>query len=68
MCRLTPSEPACGARLILTDDTGRSGVYYDDNGRPMLGSTLVRDPAFQDLVVNETRALLATVPSPIATV
>jgi hypothetical protein len=28
----------------------------------MLGSELVRDPKFQDRVVAETRALLATVP------
>jgi hypothetical protein len=28
----------------------------------MLGSNLVRDPKFQDRVVAETRALLATVP------
>jgi hypothetical protein len=28
----------------------------------MLGSTAVRDPAFQDRVVPETRALLAAVP------
>jgi len=28
----------------------------------MLGSTLVRDPKFQDRVVTETRALLSTVP------
>jgi hypothetical protein len=29
----------------------------------MLGSALVRDPEFQDRVVTETRALLATVPA-----
>ena len=47
---------------ILTDDTNQTGVYYDENGRPMLGSALVRDPEFQDRVVAETRALLTTVP------
>jgi hypothetical protein len=36
----------------------RSGVYYDEGGRPMLGSALVRDPVFTDRVVAETRALL----------
>jgi hypothetical protein len=46
---------------VLTDDTGRSGVYYDETGHPMLGSAQVRDPAFQDRVVAETRALLATI-------
>jgi hypothetical protein len=29
----------------------------------MLGSALARDPQFQDRVVAETRALLATVPA-----
>ncbi len=29
----------------------------------MLGSTLVRDPKFQDRVVAETRALLAKIPT-----
>jgi hypothetical protein len=33
---------------------------YDEKGQPMLGSTLVRDPSFQDRVVAETRAFLAT--------
>jgi hypothetical protein len=37
-----------------------TGVYYDERGHPMLGSVLVRDPKFQDRVVAETRALLAT--------
>jgi NAD(P)-dependent dehydrogenase (short-subunit alcohol dehydrogenase family) len=48
---------------ILTDASGQTGVYYDEGGRPMLGSTLVRDPRFQDRVVAETRTLLATVPA-----
>lgn len=59
------SNPKRAARVIttvLTDDTNRTGVYHDENGQPMLGSTIVRDPAFQDRIVTETRALLATVP------
>ncbi len=40
---------------------GETGVYYDERGHPMRGSALVRDPKFQDRVVAETRALLATV-------
>jgi galactose-1-phosphate uridylyltransferase len=48
---------------ILTDASGQTGVYYDEGGQPMLGSTLVRDPRFQDRVVAETRTLLATVPA-----
>jgi galactose-1-phosphate uridylyltransferase len=48
---------------ILTDASGQTGVYYDEGGHPMLGSALVRDPKFQERVVAETRALLATIPS-----
>jgi NAD(P)-dependent dehydrogenase (short-subunit alcohol dehydrogenase family) len=48
---------------ILTDASGKTGVYYDEGGQPMLGSALVRDPMFQDRVVAETRALLSTVPA-----
>jgi NAD(P)-dependent dehydrogenase (short-subunit alcohol dehydrogenase family) len=46
---------------ILTDTSGQSGIYYDEGGQPMPGSTFVRDPKFQDRIVAETRALLATV-------
>lgn len=63
------STPQLAGRMIakvLTDDTNRTGVYYDENGTPMVGSTQVRDTAFQDRVVAETRALLATVPTDAA--
>jgi hypothetical protein len=40
-----------------------TGVYYDEKGKPMLGSVLVRDLNFQDRVVAETRALLSTIPA-----
>lgn len=63
------STPKIAGRVIttlLTDDSDRTGVYYDEKGRPMLGSALVRDPAFCDRVVAETRALLADVPSTAA--
>ncbi|WP_055590145.1 SDR family NAD(P)-dependent oxidoreductase [Streptacidiphilus griseoplanus] len=59
------STPKRAARLltgVLTNRSHPSGVYYDENGRPMLGSAQVRDPAFSDRVVAETRALLAQVP------
>ena len=59
----TPKRAARVITTILTGDTGQTGVYYDDSGRPMFGSALVRDPAFQDRVVTETRALLATIPA-----
>ena len=56
------SNPKTAARVItevLTDESGRTGVYYDEKGRPMDGSELVREPEFDDRVVAETRALLA---------
>lgn len=59
------STPQRAARVITTallNETGASGVYYDEKGQPMLGSAQVRDPRFQDRVVAETRALLATLP------
>jgi hypothetical protein len=47
---------------VLTDPSGRTGIYYDERGHTMLGSALVRDPEFRDRVVAETRALLSTIP------
>jgi NAD(P)-dependent dehydrogenase (short-subunit alcohol dehydrogenase family) len=58
------STPARAAKIVtnaLLNESGGTGVYYDERGRPMLGSTLVRDPEFQDRVVAQTRALLSTV-------
>ncbi|HEY2401176.1 MAG TPA: SDR family NAD(P)-dependent oxidoreductase [Steroidobacteraceae bacterium] len=58
------STPEKAARVIVgivTDATGKTGVYYDERGRPMRGSVLVHDPGFQARVVAETRSLLATV-------
>lgn len=55
------STQKTAARVItrlLTDDSARTGVDYDERGRPMTGSTLVRDPEFSGRVVAETRALL----------
>jgi NAD(P)-dependent dehydrogenase (short-subunit alcohol dehydrogenase family) len=60
------SSPELAARVItkaLMNEEGKTGVYYDEQGQPMLGSTLVRDPKFMARVVAETRALLATVPN-----
>ncbi len=61
------SNPRIAARMITTVLTGSTGtgVYYDEKGRPMRASTEVGDPAFQDRVVAETRALLATVPAAV---
>jgi len=57
--RSTPERAAQVITKIVTDESGRTGIYYDEKGQPMLGSTLVQDPKFQDLVVAETRAFLA---------
>src|SRR5579863_6195003 len=60
------SNPKRAARVavkVLMNASGQTGIYYDDGGRPAQGSALVRDPEFQDRVVAETRALLATVPA-----
>jgi NAD(P)-dependent dehydrogenase (short-subunit alcohol dehydrogenase family) len=59
----TPQRAAKVITKILTDGSGQTGVYYDEGGRPMLGSALVRDPQFQGRVVAETRALLSTTPT-----
>ncbi|MGH7022008.1 MAG: SDR family NAD(P)-dependent oxidoreductase [Caulobacteraceae bacterium] len=60
----TPRRAACVISKILLDGSGRTGVYYNEGGQPMLGSSLVRDPKFADRVVAETRALLARPPTP----
>jgi hypothetical protein len=44
---------------LLTDPATPTGTYFDEAGRPMPGSALARDPAFQDRVLAETRAFLA---------
>ena len=59
----TPKRAARVITKILVDASAQTGVYYDEGGRPMPGSALVRDPKFQDRVVAETRALLATIPT-----
>ncbi|MGO8792852.1 MAG: SDR family NAD(P)-dependent oxidoreductase [Terriglobia bacterium] len=59
----TPKRAARVITKILIDTSGETGIYYDEGGHPMLGSTLVRDPEFQDRVAAETRALLSTIPT-----
>jgi hypothetical protein len=58
----TPKRAARVITRILIDTSGQTGVYYDEAGLPMQGSTLVREPQFADRVVAETRVLLAAVP------
>lgn len=57
----TPKRAARVITKIITDESGATGVYYDEVGRPMLASKLVRDPEFTARVVAETRNLLAAV-------
>ena len=59
----TPKQAGRVITKVMMSESGETGVYYDDEGRPMLGSSLVRDPKFTARVVAETRALLATVPN-----
>jgi hypothetical protein len=57
------STPKQAARVItkVMNESGATGVRYDDKGNPMLSSELVRDSKFTARVVSETRALLETV-------
>lgn len=57
----TPKLAAPVITKVLINELGETGIYYDEKGRPMIGSALVRDPKFQDRVVAETRALLSTI-------
>ena len=59
----TPRRAARVLTKVLVDGGGQTGVYSDEKGEPMLASALVRDVRFQDRVVAETRALLASAPS-----
>ena len=60
------TNPRRAARVIaeaLRNEHDATGLYFDERGQPMTGSPLVSDPSFQDRVVAETRALLATIPT-----
>jgi len=58
--RSTPEQAARVIARVLTDRGRASGVYFDEKGRPMRGSALAHDPAFQDRVIAETRAFLSS--------
>lgn len=57
----TPEKSAKTIAAVLTEESGKTGVYFDEKGKPMRGSDLVHDTKFQDRVVAETRALLKKV-------
>jgi hypothetical protein len=48
---------------VLTDTSDATGVYYNENGKPMRPSKQVSDPEYANRHEVETRALLATAPS-----
>lgn len=56
----TPKKAANVITKIMTDSSGATGMYYNESGGPMQGSELIRDVRFQERVVLETRALLAS--------
>ncbi|HSR84206.1 MAG TPA: hypothetical protein VLM11_08505 [Streptosporangiaceae bacterium] len=58
----TPKHAARVTTKVLTSEPGQTGVYYDENAKPMAASAQVGDPAFACRVVTEIRAPLATVP------
>jgi NAD(P)-dependent dehydrogenase (short-subunit alcohol dehydrogenase family) len=55
----TPQRAARVLTRILIDPSGATGLYYDESGQPMHGSTDLHDAAFRARVVAETRELLA---------
>lgn len=59
----TPKQAARVITKIVTNPAGPTGIYYDERGHEKQASAQVRDPAFQKRVVDETRALLATIPA-----
>lgn len=56
--RSTPERSARVIAALLTDESLKTAGYYDQKGKPMLGSELVRDQKFQERVVAETRSFL----------
>ncbi len=55
----TPEQAARVIAKVMLNAPRETGVYYDDEGHPMLASTLVQDPSFTARIVAETRAFLA---------
>jgi NAD(P)-dependent dehydrogenase (short-subunit alcohol dehydrogenase family) len=59
----TPKRAGRVVSKLLINESGQTGIYYDDGGHPMQGSEQVRDPNFQNRVVTETRTLLSSMPT-----
>ena len=62
----TPGRAGRVIAAAVLNERGETGVYYDERGKPMRGSPLVHDAAFQDRVVAETRAFLAAAARTVA--
>ena len=60
--RSTPERTAHVISTTFTQRRDETGVYYDEKGRPMVGSKTALDRDFQERVIAQTRAFLATVP------
>ncbi len=58
--RHTPERAARVITRIMTDKSRGTDAYFDHHGKPTPGSTLALDPDFQDRVLAETRAFLAS--------
>ena len=58
--RSTPGQAAHVITSVLLNRSGKTGVYYDEKGHALHGSTRVHDEAFQERVVGETRALISS--------
>ncbi len=58
--RSTPKRSARIITQVLTDSSGKTGIYFDENGKPMHGSALAHDAAFQSGLLAETREFLAS--------
>lgn len=54
----TPKKSAKVIANVVTDTAGKTGIYFDEKGKPMQGSVLSRNTEFQERVVAETRELL----------
>lgn len=54
----TPKKSAKIICSVLVDSSGKTGIYFDEKGKPMVGSELAHDQKFQNQVVAETRAFL----------
>ena len=58
--RSTPKRSARTITQVLTDSSDKTGVYFDEKGKPMHGSALAHDPSFQHRLLAETREFLAS--------